>query len=57
MFLNKKILMMTKTFDLHDRFYESNRNFTTEHVKIVKIPGFFRMCQVSGSGNPDTNYF
>ena len=33
--------MMTKTFYLNDRFRESNQNFTTEHVKIVKITGFF----------------
>ena len=31
---------MTKTFYLYDRFFESNRNLTTEHVKIAKIPGF-----------------
>ena len=39
-FLIKK-LMMTKTFYLYDRFFESNRNFTAKHMKIVKIPGFF----------------
>ena len=32
--------MMTKKFYLYDRIFESNLNFTTEHVKIVKIPGF-----------------
>ena len=31
---------MTKIFYLYDRFFESNQKFTTEHVKIVKIPGF-----------------
>ena len=40
MFIIKKILMMTKFFDSHDILFESNRNFTTEQVKIVKIPGF-----------------
>ena len=33
--------MMTKKFYLYDRFFESNRNFTSENVKFVKIPGFF----------------
>ena len=33
--------MMTNFFHLYDRFFESNGNFTTEHVKIIKIPGFF----------------
>ena len=38
---------MTKIFDLYGRFFESNRNFTTEHVKIVKIPRFFCLnCQI-----------
>ena len=36
---------MTKK-KLYDRFFESNQNFTTEHVKIVKIPGFPRFFQV-----------
>ena len=31
---------MTKKFYLYDRFIVSNRNFTTEHVKIVKTPLF-----------------
>ena len=30
---------MTKKI-LYDRFFVSNQNFTTEHVKNVKIPGF-----------------
>ena len=34
--------MMTKIFYSYDRFSDSNRNFTTEHVKIVKTPGFPR---------------
>ena len=41
MFLIKKIYDDDKIFYLYDRFFESNRNFTTEHVKIVKIPGFY----------------
>ena len=40
MFLIKKIYDDDKIFYLYDRFFESNRNFTTEHVKIIKIPGF-----------------
>ena len=32
---------MTKMFYLYDIFSESNQNFTAEHVKIVRIPGFF----------------
>ena len=32
--------MITKNFYLYDRFLKSIRNFTTEHVKTVKIPGF-----------------
>ena len=32
--------MMTIFFYLYDKFFESNRSFTTEHEKIVKIPGF-----------------
>ena len=35
--------MMTQFFYLYDRLFESNLNFTTEHVKIVKIPGFSRI--------------
>ena len=31
---------MTKIFYLNDRILESNRNFTTEHVKIVKFQVF-----------------
>ena len=33
--------MMTKIFFFYNRIFESNQNFTTEHVKIVKISGFF----------------
>ena len=29
--------MMTKDFYLYDRIFKSNRNFTTEHVKIPKF--------------------
>ena len=36
--------MMTIFFYLYDIFFESNRNFTTEHVKFVKIPGFSSFC-------------
>ena len=32
---------MTNFFYSYDRFYESNRNLTTKHVKIVKFLGFF----------------
>ena len=41
MFFNKKKFDDDDFFFVYDRFLESNRNFTTEHVKIVKIPGFF----------------
>ena len=41
MFFNKKIVMMTKNVYSYDGIFESNQNFTIEHVKIVKIPGFF----------------
>ena len=34
--------MMTKGFYLNNRIFESNRNSTTEHVKIVRMPGFSR---------------
>ena len=40
MFSNKKNFDDDKIFFIN-RFFESNRNFTTENVKIVKIPGFF----------------
>ena len=40
---------MTKFFYLYDRIFESNRSFTTEHVKIINIPGFFSLnCQIPG---------
>ena len=32
--------MMTNILNLYYRFFESNQNFTTEHVKIDKVPGF-----------------
>ena len=34
---------MTIKSYLYDRFYVSNRNFTTEHVKIVKNFRFFQL--------------
>ena len=43
-FLNKKFknfLMMTKKNYLYDRFFVSNLNFTTEHVKLLKFQVFF----------------
>ena len=57
-FLIKKLLMITKIFHLYDRFFESNRNFSNEHVKLVKIPSFFfKTSQIPGFsrliGNPD----
>ena len=49
--------MMTIKFYLYVRLSESNRNFITEHVKTVKIPGFssFFLPKLSNSrysGNP-----
>ena len=42
-FFNRKMLMMTKKINQYDRFFESNRNFTTKHMlKLLKIPGFLR---------------
>ena len=44
MFLIKKTLMMTKKFYSNDKFFQSNRYFTTEHVKILRlqvVPGLF----------------
>ena len=35
--------MMTKKFDLYNRLFVSNRNFTTKHVKIVKNSRFFQV--------------
>ena len=40
--------MMTKIFYLYDRSFDSNRNLTTEHVKVVKIPFFFEISQIPG---------
>ena len=37
--------MITKKSCLCDRFSVSNRNITTEHVKIVRIPGFLFKVQ------------
>ena len=39
--ITKNIFDDNKNVYLHDRFFESDRIFTTEHVKIVKILGFF----------------
>ena len=53
--------MMKKSY-LYDIFFVSNRNFTTEHVKIVKnskffqvfrskfqvFPGLFKISQIPG---------
>ena len=47
LFFNKKLFMMTKKSYLYDIFFVSNRNFTTEHIKIVKTSGYSRL-----SGNP-----
>ena len=56
MFFNEKIFDDDK-FYLFDRFLESNQNFTTEHVEIVKIPFvrnsrffkfFFLISQIPG---------
>ena len=41
MFLNKEIVMMTKKFYLYDRFFVSNQDFTTKHIKNVKNSRFF----------------
>ena len=35
-FLNKKILMMTKKVYSYDKPFVPNQNFTTEHVKNVQ---------------------
>ena len=40
MFFNKKIFDDDKSFYLYDRFFESNQNFTTVHVKIDKFQVF-----------------
>ena len=37
---------MTKKSYLYDRFFVSNQNVTTEHVKIVKVQGFSRFFWV-----------
>ena len=34
--------MMTKESYLYDRFFVSNRNFTTEHAKNIQTLGFSR---------------
>ena len=41
-----KCVFLIKKFDdekkshLYDRFFVSNRNFTTENIYTIKIPGF-----------------
>ena len=45
---------MTIFFYLYDKFFETNRNFPTEDVKVVfpdfliKIPGFSKISQIPG---------
>ena len=34
---------MTKDFYLYERFFVSNKNFTTEHRKIIKNSRFFKV--------------
>ena len=46
-FLLKKFLKLTKKLYLYDRFFMSNRIFTTEHVEIVKKHRFFQVFLVS----------
>ena len=50
--------MMTKKFYLHDRFFVSNRNLTTEHIRIIKNSSFFfKISQTPGfSGFFSINY-
>ena len=41
--------MLTKKLCLYERFFVLIRNFTTEHVRVVKIPGFVSLsCQTLG---------
>ena len=42
MCLKKKKIDDDKNLLLYGRFFDSNQNFTTKHVKIVQIPGFSR---------------
>ena len=35
MYFNEKKIRMTKVLYIHDRFFVSNQNFTTLHVKIA----------------------
>ena len=44
--LLKKLIDDEKTFYFFDRFFVSNQNFTTEHVKIIKNYRFFLCFQV-----------
>ena len=41
-FFNKKNFVDDKKILFIDRIFVSNRNFITEHFKIVEIPGFLR---------------
>ena len=41
-FLIKETVVITKNVYLYDRILVSNRNFTTEHLKIVKNSRFLK---------------
>ena len=61
-FVIKKKFDVTKKIYIKDRFFVSNQNFTTEHVKVAQnsrffskflkfqvFPGFFYLnCQIQG---------
>ena len=34
--------MITKKSYLYDKSFKANRNFRTEHLDLLKIPGFFQ---------------
>ena len=42
MWFKKKIFDDNKKIYLYDRFFVSNQNFSTKHVKIVKNSRFFQ---------------
>ena len=42
-FFNRKIFDDEIFFYLYDRFFVSNQNFTTGHVKIIKSSSFFQV--------------
>ena len=48
-FLIKKSFDDVKKTYLYDRFFFSTQNFTTEHVKLLKIPGFFQVSLLISS--------